>query len=178
MKILNIVLLILKGVPFRLPKGMNWKEINTPVFPFLFSIISGGLFSTIPFKIIKGMLIRKDYPQCQIIQSFLFSMLGYSMIFLLFNSIILIFVLGFVRQFKRAARVLYFSAFFQMLIMLFLVLSDIGIFYSSPFVIIILFALRLSSAFIIMQRETDNNFLSLLYAALSLDAWFMLNIIF
>ena len=177
MKIFNVISLVLKGVPFRLPKGMNWNEINVPAFPFLFSLISGIAFATIPFRITKGVLIQKGCSENQMIQSLLLSMFSYSTVFMVFNGLILLFALGLLKQFRKAARVLYFSVFFQMIIMLLLFLSDTGILYSSAFIVIALFILRLFTAFIIMWRESSNNFLSLLYAFLCLDAWFMLSVI-
>lgn len=53
MKTLNVLSLYFETFQL-IPKGINWNEIKTPIFPFLFTIISGASFGTIPFKMMRG----------------------------------------------------------------------------------------------------------------------------
>ncbi|MCD4831534.1 MAG: hypothetical protein K8R02_06975 [Anaerohalosphaeraceae bacterium] len=182
MKMFNIISFISKGVPFRMPKDVDWSEIKTPIFPFLFSIISGFAFGAIPFRIVKGMLVQRECPTSQIIQSFLLTMFSSSAIFIVLNGLILLFIWGCLRQFKRAARVLYISVFFQMLLLIFFFIVDylyfpsvLDIFISCLILCFVL--LRFLATFFSLKREVSNNILPFLYSFTCVDAWYVLNLV-
>lgn len=170
--------LLVSGFPFRMPNEIDWQKTKIPVFPFVFSIISGVFFSLPPFLHTKN----PDWDLYMLLFSYICTTATGCLILFIVNLLPLGFLYIILQDTARTKRVLYFSIFFQTLLLMFFVIAD---YFSFPklfdFLISILILgfvfLRFSSAFMVLKRELGKGkILPLLYSATCLDAWYVLDI--
>lgn len=195
----DITFNIFHGAPFFLRKEITWKNIRVPPFPVFLSILSGILFYFPVFIKASRMEASRIGSQAplslvNLIIAFLIScVIGTLSIFLL-NFINLFWYRHIIKKIKKtqhfnskdyifgSQRILYFSAFYQLLLfVVFVSVDEISFYFPydtkyiyTAVIIILIGSVRLSSVFQGMLREVNGSKISALISIFPcFDVWFM-----
>lgn len=189
----NILVSILRGAPFFWRKDIQWKNIRVPSFPIFLSTISGILSHVPAFKKAYSQVVPPGLAS-QVIAFFFSSVIG--ALYIVFLNLITLFCIRYViKKFSKvqyldpnehifgARRVLYFSAFYQLLLfMTFIALEELSFYFhydinymrTEAIILILIGFVRLLSVFQGVRREVNGSVVAGLISIIPcFDVWFI-----